>query len=222
MRPSLLLAFVLSLSANVFASSPRSQVDIDYVDSLVGDDPITDNLGEALPIGTVVQLGYFSGLSLMADPSMFGPAEWATFTPLAGDGSLNPSIDLRIGDGDGVPAGLITTSVTFDTSLHLGIPIAPQPGLLAAIRFFDQSTEAGSGFYNTVSAPNWIIPSADWPPPVPPVLSMEPYVRHLLVWESGDSGFATTLPFNQLTNSPEPSVCLLALLGIGALARRRR
>jgi hypothetical protein len=222
MRPLIVILFSLSLLEEAICASLRTQVNVLYVDGFTGDDPIRNLEGDPLPIGSAVQLGFFAGIPLDADPAAFGPAEWASFTPLAGDGSRNPDLSLRIGDGLGVPAGLISTTLIFDTDLHSGIPEAPDAGLLAALRFFDDASVHGSSYYNTVSAPGWFIQPAANPLPIPSTLNMEDDARAPIMWESGDAGFATTLPISGLGQVPEPAPGLLILAGLAVVARRNR
>ena len=120
---------------------------------------LTSGVGTTRGDGAIIQLGYFS-----TSTNSFN----GTWIALAGVGSLNPSLDPRVGDFDtqtDIPDGFFSISVTFDDSngTDTGLPAADTQ---LAIRFYD-TTDGGSlssANYNTVTNNLWTFNALGGPP----------------------------------------------------------
>lgn len=152
--------------------------------------------------GAILQLGYYT-MATTLNP--FAGA----WLPLTGEGSGN-SFYSTVGD-KAMPDGLFGIGLSFFTT-NANMPSAGTP---LTIRFYDSTSIATSTYFNAVSnttgAWNWITPS-----------NLNPTINILLtdlgvVFQDGPtSAFRTTIAI------PEPSCLLLSVLGLGALAVRRR
>lgn len=154
--------------------------------------------------GTVVQLGYYT----MATTLNPFAGNWV---PMTGPGTSYPT---TIGDSGNNPNGSIKLGVLF-TAGSLGFT-APADGTPLSLRFYDSTSIATSTYFNAVSettgAFNWVTPSD------PKSTANLSFLTSGVVWQDGpSSSFRTTIAV------PEPSsVALIALLGTGMLAVRRR
>ncbi len=212
----LVIALLILTSLGSATTVYRTQVDTLWTDNFNLARPITDREGAPLPGGSVIQVGFIAGQAPSADPATFGASEWNSFVALTGDGSLNA--DTHPTTTSEVFPGFFTFSSEFNSEEHEGIPIIPNPNVLIAIRIFDGPTVAASENFNTASAPGWIMPTADRAPnfPFPGFADFDTAEGNgILVWESGDAGFATTLPV------PEPNPGLSAIAVCFLLGRSR-
>jgi hypothetical protein len=174
--------------------------------------------------GAILQLGYYSGANFTG-----------TFTPLAGEGSLNTAIipgstaepynKLSIGDitaEGGADGTFFVPGLNFVVGTTSGNSL-PSAGTQLAIRFFNGTTIAGSTFYNAVTDSLWIWPAPATPPAVLTMSLEDAGLQWLSIAQGGAAGtaFHTSLP----TAIPEPSTLACLLLGgAGTLAfgARRR
>ena len=153
--------------------------------------------------GTILQVGYYTS-STISDPFS---GNWVAMT---GPGTTSQT---TIGDFN-QPVGSFKLAVIF-TAGALGFT-APADGTPLALRFYDSSSLATVTFFNAVSNTggefNWVTPTD---PTSNISLSL---TTPGIVWQDGSgSAFKTTIAV------PEPSsVALIALLGVGTLAVRRR
>ena len=168
-----------------------------------GGSALTSGVGTVQGDGAIIQLGYFS----TSTNSFSG-----TWNSIAGIGSLNPSLDPRVGDFDtqsDIEDGFFSISVTFDdvTGIDVGLPAADTQ---LAIRFYDTTSEGSlsSANYNTVTNNLWTFNALGDPAPTKRTLDIT-QTTGTTVWEDSGNPFETTLV-------PEPSS--LALLGLGATA----
>ena len=240
------LSVALSLTLPSLSLAATTQVNSAWTNAfgagIVGG--ISDAFGNPLSLGdpnlgsdgAVFQIGVFMTPSVAQDPTTYSPEDWASFRPLTGLGSENPSINTTIGDvapaptaanemfgiGLGAPPGLYSIGVVFDDGVHGGLPAAPRR---IGIRFFD-SVGSADGQFNTVTSIDsgweWVMPADPAPSPASASLdaivdasSGAPFNPAIpLVWQDGGNPFRTTIP--------EPSVSILSLLGLACLLRRRR
>lgn len=153
--------------------------------------------------GAVLQVGYYT----MATPLNPFLGDWVAMT---GPGTPYPT---SIGDS-GYPDGLTKTGALFVAGSFTFLE--PLPGTPLALRFYDSASLAISNYFNAVSTTdgtfNWVAPSD------PQSVTGLSLPKTNIIWQDGSgSAFRTTIPI------PEPSSsALLALLGLGALAVRRR
>lgn len=158
--------------------------------------------------GAILQLGYFS--TTITDPS-------AVWIPIAGLGSANSSIDLRVGDfGAGAsPDGFFSNTATFDdgSGTDVGLPSADTQ---LAIRMYD-TTSSGSlstANFNTVTNTGWKFVALSETPSTNDPLQLNT-TSGTTTWQDDVNAFKTTI-----IAVPEPSS--FALLGLGALALTSR
>lgn len=155
--------------------------------------------------GTILQLGYYTAAT--------------TSTPFAGDwvamtGS-GTSYQTTIGDSGNNPNGTFKLEVLFTQGSYTFAE--PAVGTPLALRFYDSTSLAASTYFNAVTDTtggfNWVAPSS---PTSTAGLSLG-LSSVGIVWQDGaGSAFRTTIAV------PEPSCLLLSVLGLGALAVRRR
>lgn len=222
---------LLLLATPTFGATAYTGVSSTY--GLEGDPAFQDDMGGALAVGSVIQIGYFAGVSTTLDVTSFTQTEWDSFVPLTGDGSLNPSIATVVGDG-GAPAGYWASLANFNTDDHTGITAAELGGseVRIGVRIFNGSTVASSTFFNTVTANddgdsgegNWIMQAAAEPPNVPAnaAANLDLAINNSsLSWESGGSGtFQTSLEATAVPEAAESLIMLLGLLGILRFRKR--
>tara|TARA_B110000908_G_scaffold125566_1_gene147218 strand:- start:363 stop:1010 length:648 start_codon:yes stop_codon:yes gene_type:complete len=170
-----------------------------------GGSALTSGVGTVQGDGAIIQLGYFS----TSTNSFSG-----TWNAIAGIGSLNPSLDPRVGDFDtqsDIPDGFFSISVTFDdgAGTDVGLPAADTQ---LAIRFYDTATEGNlsSANFNTATNNLWTFNALGDPAPTDRILDIT-QTTGTTVWEDSGNAFKTSI-----TAVPEPSS--FALLGLGALA----
>ncbi|MFM1557943.1 MAG: hypothetical protein ACKJSK_01450 [Roseibacillus sp.] len=159
---STLLATFLACSP--IANAASTAVDLSWLDGFLfrAENAITDINDVPLSIRDVIQVGYFNGVDPNKDPQTYTQADWDSFTPLTGDGSLNPppgSFGSSIIGAGGAPAGYFTFNVTLDDTLHTGVPTSD---VRIGLRFFDDEVAANASNFNTVSGSevSWILPTA--------------------------------------------------------------
>ena len=104
--------------------------------------PMHNASGSALSTGSIVQLGYFDGVSSSTDPASYSASEWESFTPISGIDSPNSDLASAINDFEDA-AGAFALSLHFDTDTH----VLPASGSVRlGIRIFDSATStSGSG-----------------------------------------------------------------------------
>ncbi|MGB0992258.1 MAG: PEP-CTERM sorting domain-containing protein [Akkermansiaceae bacterium] len=166
--------------------------------------------------GDVFQLGYFDNGTLTGSSTFNG-----TWTALAGVGSNNPSLGLRIGDFDAqdgstpVPNGFYSATITFDTAngTDVGLPSADTQ---LAIRYYDGSNPITAN-YNTVTHSSWrfVSPASPAPATIQFDLNSDPSG---LVWQDSSQPFRTTI-----AAVPEPShISCLGISLVAFILRRRK
>ena len=162
--------------------------------------------------GDLIQVGYFAGITNSTPVSNFGANEWATFTPLTGDGSSNPHIMTQVGAaglGGPSPLGYFSVAVTLD-----GTDAQPVYTNRIGVRIFDGNSEGSSSNYTTVASETWFMPAISSPPPQAPIFNFgDP---NILVFQ-GATPYMTDIPL-----VPEPSSALLLLMASGLWLHRRR
>lgn len=153
--------------------------------------------------GTVVQIGYHT-LATTLHPFA---GEWVAMT---GPGT---SYLTAVGDSGGRNAGEIKLVLVF-TEGALGFT-APADGTPLALRFYDSTSIATSTYFNAVSDTTGVF---NWATPTESRSNSGLYFLTAgVVWQGGAaSASRTTIAI------PEPSCLLLSLVGLGALAVRRR
>jgi hypothetical protein len=177
--------------------------------------------------GTVLQLGYFTGANFSG-----------TFIPLSGETSLNNAIisgsvppeaynKTSIGDlnGNGAGDGTFALSLNFVSGNANSGNSLPSAGTRLALRFYNNTTIAGSSFYNTVTDSQWLWLAPNTPPSSVAIsLNDSP-----LIWESiAAQGQAPNTAFHTTISTaavPEVSTMICPLLAGAALifhALRRR
>jgi len=151
----LLLAFLGSTSLTL---ADFSGVDVFWTDNFGFANPFVDNSEVALQGGDVVQVGYFAGVLATKNPASYSLADWASFTPLTGDGSSNPLFyPTTIATPLQAPQpGYFAANISFDTDVHMGVPLTD---VRIGIRLFDASTVATATNINTATsgADSWIM-----------------------------------------------------------------
>lgn len=190
MKPALLTyAALLACSLPVFGD--LTGVNALWSDTFEFDRAITDNEGNPLEGGDVVQIGFFAGVDPAKDPRVYSEEDWASFRPLTGNGSPNGSVFAH-----GIDAfflGFLSLTVQFDTDLHVGIPTTD---VRIGLRFFDAPTVADATFSNTVTSglEGWIMQAPGTGSAVPPLAEAsmdEAHQANQLTWEG--AAFKTNL-----------------------------
>lgn len=174
---------------------------------------------------SIVQLGFFPSIDASVDPATYTPAQWSSFVPIAGLGSLNPSKDIVIRFVSAANPSIFGFNHTFEDLDNTPFPSLDPVRL--GYKIFD-SNDPNSGSFNVVStnAAQWVLSNQNQGP-----LDQGPVVRigrasddtspedsnPGLAWQSGPSG-----AFSTVIAIPEPSTSLSALLGLGLLVGTRR
>lgn len=151
--------------------------------------------------GAILQLGYYT-MATTLNPFA------GSWVPITGEGSGN-SFYSTVGD-KGMQDGLFGIGLGFFTP-NANFPSAGTP---LTIRFYDSTSIATSTYFNAVSNTtgtwNWITPVD--PRPTITISLSDPGT----VLQDASSAYRTTIAV------PEPSCLLFSVLGLGALAIRRR
>ena len=166
--------------------------------------PIQNASGDALGTGSIVQLGYFEGVSASTDPASYTASEWASFTPISGIDSPNSDLPSAINDFEG-EAGAFALSLHFDTDSHV-LPVSGSVRL--GIRIFDASGVTSGSGYNTVagSRDTWVMvaPGASGAikatPPSPLILAV---ADSRLSWQYGGAYAGKTVTDNDGDGIPD-------------------
>ena len=207
--PSSLSAATFSLTAGSFAE-------------------MQDDGGTALVDGSIVQIGYFNGVSTATDPGSYTLADWAAFTPISGIDSFNPIKASAISSTLGI--GTFDLGISYDTTSDVLPGTNGGPGSYSArigIRIFDSTTTTSGSNYNTVAGYNatpsldtWLLNDPDVDPFTPPNIFIATLMDAGLAWESGGANAGkTSLLFATV---PEPSALGLLGLGLGTMLLRRK
>lgn len=199
------IALIMLLGCNVAATAATS-IGITLASNGV---VLRDNGGKPLSAGTaingdgtVLQLGYYSNATTI---NPFAGA----WVPMSGPGTV---FQTTIGDEEQTSGGF-KLGLVF-TEGFLGFT-APAVGTPLALRFYDSTLIATSTYFNAVSDTtgvfNWVALSD------PQATASLTFLTDGIVWQDGPSSeYRTTIV-------PEPSsASLLAMIGLGALAVRRR
>ena len=166
--------------------------------------PMHNASGGALGTGSIVQLGYFEGVSSSTDPASYTASEWASFTPISGIDSANSDLPSAINDFE-AKAGAFAVSLHFDTDTH----VLPASGSVRlGIRIFDSATITSGSSYNTVagSRDTWIMvaPGASGAikatPPTPLILAV---ADSGLSWQYGGAYAGRTVTDNDGDGIPD-------------------
>jgi hypothetical protein len=151
-------------------------------------------LGEPLPVGSVIELGYFDEATIH---ELFA----GSWCPILGLDAPKPnrSISPIFSGNGGEPAGMFSWCRTF----FAGVDALPPAGRPLALRIFDHPNTADAYFYNTVSHPSWWFREPRSPSPAFVFVCLdEPNLR----WESGPGGaFRTVLRARNLARLGGPS-----------------
>lgn len=162
-----LTTLIALLGCSSLTLADQTSMNVLWTDNWMLANPVADENGTALPVGHVMQLGYFDGPAHDKDPSTYTTADWGTFVPLTGNGSLNPDDFPHsiIGAGDG-PPGFFSFGVTFFDSTHDGVPTSQKR---IGIRFYNAATVEEATLSNIVSAsgPLWVLPTPGTGPNAP-------------------------------------------------------
>lgn len=146
------------------------------------DRPLCTIAGDALPRGSVIELGYF-------DEGTIHELFAGSWTPIIGLDApkSNRSISPIFLGHAGEPAGMFSWCRTF----FAGVDALPPVGRPLALRIYDHPNTADAFFYNTVSHPSWWFREPRAPSPAFIFMSLgETNLR----WESGpDGAFRTVL-----------------------------
>ena len=173
--------------------------------------PFTDSSSNRLPVGSLIEIGYFDGLS--STPS--SQADFATFTAIT---SANSAVGNNA-DGSTSPAGEFSTANFILTDGGVDIP----NGLLFyGLRIYDGTSVATSNNFNVVAADPWNTTPIDGVPSPggDGQVTLSAISGFLapdgLIWQDAANPGSTTIAV------PEPSSVLLSALGLLALAGRRK
>ncbi len=183
-----------------------------------------DAEGVNLPVDSRVQIGFFSGLTVVRDgdgrqangPASFTQEDWDTFTPF--DETLFGTFDAD-GDAGSDFDSVLSASYTFDTDSVDGLEFLAFIGF----RIFDTTSDdlAGAMFNTvarTVSTWEFTDPSiVTNQPPSPSIPLPEQTPAGTVFWEDNDNPFRTSI-----SPIPEPSTGLTLLLGTSLLLGSRR
>lgn len=147
------------LGCSSLTVADQTSINVLWTDNWLLGNPVADENGTALAVGSVMQLGYFADPAHDKDPADYSAADWASFVPMTGNGSRNPDDFPHsiIGAGDG-PPGFFSYGVTFFDSDHEGFPLSQKR---AGIRFYNAATVEEATFSNIVTASDssWILPT---------------------------------------------------------------
>jgi len=171
---------------------------------------------------SIVQVGYFLGVDSNLSPEDFTELNWASFTPLTGDGSPNPRVDIRTRTQGAFTSVYSLGTVTLDDAGGDTIPPFP---IRFGVRIFDTTDPAGlaTADYNTTSSSvdGWKDTGVVTNPPTPnPNLGFAQGgtgANPALFWQDSANPFLTSI-----TVIPEPSTSLSVLLGLSLLTGARR
>ncbi len=184
--------------------------------------PLKNSEGINLLDGSVVQVGYFLGVSKDKAPSSFTDSDWSAFTPIAGAGLSfpdNKSITTENVFG-AFPASFALRNVVTDPDVFVG---AFDP-VRIAFRIFDSRDDITGANFNTVTSSS---SDAELEPPVDPSVP-KIGTAEIAINSPDATGFFWQDPGNPFSTSispvPEPSSISILLLGSGLLlgSRRRR
>jgi PEP-CTERM motif len=194
---SLLTDFSLAATTNVgLLNSVGSELlNIDGI-------PLTAGIQNIDGDGTILQVGYYT-MATSLNPFL---GEWVAMT-----GPGTPYVT-TVGDGGRLAGRFKTISLLEAGTFSF---VEPAAGTPLTLRFYDSTTISSSTYFNAVSTTsgsfNWVAPST---PQSGTGLALPAADA---VWQAGaGSAFRTTIPI------PEPSSVAILVLGMGALAMRRR
>lgn len=198
------MKYTLALLAVTAATSPAATLTIvmsNNNNAFNLTNPFQDSAGSNLANGDLVQLGYFE---IAGTPGNNG-GSFDSFVAVE-------SVSFAVGAD-----GKFTDQVTLDDQIDL--PGTNSQTLQFGLRIFDASTSAAATFFNTVTDDEWQFSfSTANPPPTPSELNLVPnFGAENPVWQDAGAPFRTSI-----TNIPEPSTSLTALLGLAFLAGKRR
>ena len=198
------MKYTLALLIVTAATSPAATLTIvmsNDFDAFNLTNPFLDSTGSTLANGDLVQLGYFE---LAGTPGNNG-GSFDSFVAVE-------SVSFAVGAD-----GKFTDQVTLDDAIDL--PGTGSQTLQFGLRIFDASTIAAANFFNTVTDDEWEFSfSTANPPPTPSELNLAPdFGATDPVWQDAGNPLQTSI-----TNIPEPSTSLTALLGLAFLTGKRR
>jgi len=194
------LALLLVTAATAPAATLTIVMSNDF-DTFNLTNPFLDSTGSNLANGDLVQLGYFE----LAGAPVSNGDSFDSFVAIE-------TLAFAVGAD-----GKFTDQVTLDDAIDL--PGTGSQTLQFGLRIFDAATSATANFFNTVTDDEWQFSfSTANPPPTPSELNLAPtFGAENPVWQDAGNPFQTSI-----TNIPEPSTSLTALLGLAFLAGKRR
>jgi hypothetical protein len=185
---------------------------------------LLDRNGSLLTDGSIVQVGYFLGVSTSTDPEFFSAADWDTFTALTGPNSLNPGVTDATLSQSSFNSVYSLGRFTLDDSTGDVLPNSGDFPFRLGVRIFDTTDpgQIGTADFNTVTGrlnERWVETGIQSDPPPPP---------RNLGYAAGGVGANPDIfwqfdanPF-QTVPIPEPGTSLTFLLGTLLVAGRRR